>query len=63
MGRLLVLSAAGMVGMGAIVNHLNHHTLADIFFCAALLSMIFGLLLWIRHPLAELLEELRRQAD
>ena len=62
MGRLLVLSAAAMAGIGAIVNHLNH-SFAVILFCAALLSAVVGLLLWIRHPLADLLEELRRQAD
>jgi hypothetical protein len=35
-----------------------------LFLCAAgIASAVFGLLLWIRHPLADLLEELRRHAD
>jgi len=62
MGRLLVLVTAGLAGVGAIMLHVNH-SLAVILLCAALLVAAFGLLLWVRHPLADLLEELRHHAD
>ncbi len=61
MGRILLLCAAGIASAGAIVRH--HTSLMIIMFCSAFLLAVSALLLWIRRPLADLLEELRRHAD
>jgi hypothetical protein len=63
MAKLLLLCAAGIATLGAFVRHLHLISLAVIIFSTAFLLAVFGLVLWIRRPLIDFLEELRRSAE
>lgn len=63
MGKTLLTSAFLISGLALTLRHYHYISLSVILFSSALLSAVFGVLLYKRHPLSDLLEHLRRQAD
>lgn len=62
-GKTLLTSAFLISGLALTLRHYHHISLSVICFCTAVLAGVFGLLLYKRHPLSDLLDDLRRQAD
>ncbi|MGB2633231.1 MAG: hypothetical protein WAM58_04775 [Candidatus Acidiferrum sp.] len=63
MGKTLLTSAFLISGLALTLRHYHHISLSVILFSTAILSAVFGLLLYKHHPLSDLLEDLRHQAD
>jgi hypothetical protein len=63
MGRLIFVFALFVAVLALVFRHYHHVSLSIILFSTAILSAAFGLVLLNRHPLDDLLEDMRRHAD
>jgi len=63
MGKSLIYFAILTSLLGLVVRHYHHYALCILLFWTALLAAICGVLLYRRHPLSDLVEDMRRQAD
>ncbi len=63
MGRLLFLIALLSAALGLVARDYNHDSLSAVLLCGAVLFAVFGFIFNKYHPLADLLEGLRRHAD
>lgn len=63
MGKALLTFACLVAAMALLGRHYHHVSMSVVLFSTAILSAVFGVLLFNRHPLEDLLEVLHRQAD
>lgn len=63
MGKSLILFAIVVTALALVIRHYHHIALSILLFWTALLAAICGVLLYRRHPLSDVLEDMRRHAD
>jgi hypothetical protein len=63
MGKAFLLCAFLSAALAIVAYHYHHISLSVILLCFSIMSTACGLVLFKSHPLADLLEDMRRHAD